>query len=80
MVIAFDLETTGLDRFADKIIEIAMIKFDEQTFKILETYSCFVNPEVKIPETISNITSIFDDDVKDAPKISEIRDEIKAFI
>ncbi|MDR2411449.1 MAG: 3'-5' exonuclease [Candidatus Peribacteria bacterium] len=64
MIVSFDLETTGLDKFNDKIIEIAMIKFDKQTFKIIETYSCFIDPEIPIPEVISNITSIFDDDVK----------------
>jgi DNA polymerase-3 subunit alpha (Gram-positive type) len=64
MIVSFDLETTGLDKFNDKIIEIAMIKFDKQTFKIIETYTCFVDPEIPIPEVISNITSIFDDDVK----------------
>jgi DNA polymerase-3 subunit alpha (Gram-positive type) len=64
MIVSFDLETTGLDKFNDKIIEIAMIKFDEQTFKIIETYTCFIDPEIPIPEVISNITSIFDDDVK----------------
>jgi DNA polymerase-3 subunit alpha (Gram-positive type) len=64
MIISFDLETTGLDKFNDKIIEIAMIKFDEKTFKVIETYTCFIDPEIPIPEVISNITSIFDDDVK----------------
>ena len=30
MIICFDLETTGLDKYNDRIIEIAMIKFDEK--------------------------------------------------
>ena len=33
MIVCFDLETTGLDRYNDKIIEIAMVKFDEKTFE-----------------------------------------------
>jgi len=80
MIICFDLETTGLDKYNDKIIEIAMIKFDEKTFEIIETYSCFVDPWVEIPEIISNITNIFDDDVAWAPKIEELREEILNFI
>jgi DNA polymerase-3 subunit alpha (Gram-positive type) len=64
MIVSFDLETTGLDKFHDKIIEIAMIKFSEETFEIIETYSCFIDPEIPIPEVISNITSIFENDVK----------------
>ncbi|MDR1988456.1 MAG: 3'-5' exonuclease [Candidatus Peribacteria bacterium] len=80
MIIAFDLETTGLSKFEDKIIEIAIIKFDEHTFEIIETYTCFINPEIPIPEIISNITNIFDDDVKKAPKIEEVKEEIKNFI
>ncbi|MDR2640920.1 MAG: 3'-5' exonuclease [Candidatus Peribacteria bacterium] len=80
MIIAFDLETTGLSKFEDKIIEIAMIKFDEKTFKIIETYTCFVNPEMPIPDMISNITNIFDSDVEDAPTIKELKEEIENFI
>ncbi|NCO31920.1 3'-5' exonuclease [bacterium] len=63
MIVCFDLETTGLDKYNDKIIEIAMIKFDEHTFKVIDTYSSFVDPEMPIPEIISNITNIFDDDL-----------------
>jgi len=63
MIVCFDLETTGLDKYNDKIIEIAMIKFDEQTFEIIDSYSSFVDPEIEIPEIISNITNIFDGDV-----------------
>jgi DNA polymerase III alpha subunit (gram-positive type) len=44
MLICFDLETTGLDKKYDQIIEVAMVKFDEKTFEILDTYSTFVNP------------------------------------
>jgi len=63
MIVCFDLETTGLDKYTDKIIEVAMIKFDELTFEIIDSYSSFVDPEREIPEIISNITNIFDTDV-----------------
>jgi DNA polymerase III alpha subunit (gram-positive type) len=63
MIICFDLETTGLDKYNDKIIEVAMVKFDEKTFEIIDTFTSLVNPEVSIPELISNITNIYDSDV-----------------
>lgn len=80
MIVCFDLETTGLDRYNDKIIEVAMIKFDEKTFKVIDKYTSFIDPEIEIPEIISNITNIFDSDVDGAPKISEVANEIKDFI
>ncbi len=80
MIVCFDLETTGLDKYNDKIIEIAMIKFDEKTFEIIDTYSCFVDPLIEIPEIISNITNIFQSNVSWAPKIEELKNEILDFI
>lgn len=80
MIICFDIETTGLDKYNDRIIEIALVKFDKKNFKVLDKYSCLINPEIDIPEVISNITGIFNDDVKEAPKIGEIKDEISNFI
>jgi DNA polymerase III alpha subunit (gram-positive type) len=80
MIIGFDLETTGLERKHDKIIEIALVRFDETTFEILDTYSTFINPEIGIPELISNITNIYDSDVENAPKLQDVKLEILEFI
>jgi len=80
MIICFDLETTGLDKKSDKIIEIALIKFDEKTFEIIDTFSTFVNPFMPIPELISNITNIFDCDVEKAPSIEDLKKELYDFI
>ena len=80
MIICFDLETTGTNPKIDKIIEISMIKFDEETFEIVDTFSSFVDPEIQIPSIISSITNIFDENVFWAPKIEELRQEITDFI
>jgi DNA polymerase III epsilon subunit-like protein len=63
MIICFDLETTGLDKYNDRIIEIAMVKFDKKTYKTIDTFHSLVNPKIPIPELISNITNIYDNDV-----------------
>ena len=80
MIIAIDLETTGLDKYKDKIIEIALVKFDEKNFKIVETFSTFINPKINIPDLISNITNIFDSDVENAPMLDELKKDILDFI
>lgn len=81
MIVALDLETTGVDTQKDTIIEIALYKFDEVTFEILESFSTLINPQISIPEVVSNITNIFDEDVKDAPIFDDVmRKKIKDFI
>ena len=81
MIVCLDLETTWLDKNTDKIIEIALLTFCEQTWEIKDTYSTLINPQINIPELISNITNIFDQDVKNAPILDDkIKKDIKDFI
>lgn len=80
MIICFDLETTWLDKYSDEIMEIAMIKFDEKNFKIIDKFSTLVNPWIEIPEIISNITNIFNSDIISAPYLNDIKKEIIDFI
>lgn len=67
MIVCLDLETTWVDSKNDSIIEYALVKFDENTFEELDRLEWLINPWFSIPEIISNITNIFDDDVKNAP-------------
>jgi len=80
MIVALDLETTGLDSNNDKIIEVALVKFDSKTFQIIESFSSLVNPGIEIPELITNITNINNEDVKDSPFWKDIMWEVEDFI
>ncbi len=80
MIVALDLETTGLDSSKDRIIEVALVRFDEKTFKIIEEYSTLINPEIEIPDLITNITNITQEDVIDMPKWDAILDSVTDFI
>ncbi len=81
MIVALDLETTWVDSKNDKILEVALVKFDENTFEIIDTFSTLINPWIPIPEVISNITNIFDQDVVNAPFFDdEQKDKIEKFI
>lgn len=73
--VVFDLETTGFSPTRNRIIEIGAVKVENG--KITERYSTFVNPGVKIPKRITELTGINDDMVKDAP---DIRDVLPQFL
>ena len=68
--VVVDLETTGLDPEKDQIIEIGAIKFVDgvETDRIDE----LIDPGIPIPEFITRLTGISDDDVAGKPPINEV--------
>jgi len=73
-----DIETTGLSFRTDKITEIAAIKI--KNGEIIEEFSCFVNPEIPIPEKIVEITNITNEMVKDAETIDKVMPKLIDFL
>ena len=69
-LIVFDLETTGLDLVNDHIIQISYIKVYPDGKE--ERENIFVNPGISIPEEVTLLTGIGNDNVKDAPTFKEI--------
>ncbi len=57
--VCFDIETTGLSPARDKIIEIGAIKVREG--KIIGYFSEFINPQMKLPANIIQLTGIKDE-------------------
>lgn len=53
-----DIETTGLDKESDEIIEIGVICTDEMT--ITERWSSVIKPKRHIPDTVTRLTGIDD--------------------
>lgn len=70
VVTVVDVETTGIDHTTEHITEIAAVKIlpDGRT----EEWSTFVNPGKPISSFISELTGIFDHDVRDAPRVEEV--------
>ena len=75
--VVFDLETTGLEATKDAIIEIGACKIVDG--KIRELFSTFVNPQRHIPKEITELTSITDEMVKDAPTINYVLPDFYKF-
>ncbi|MCL2859657.1 MAG: PolC-type DNA polymerase III [Oscillospiraceae bacterium] len=73
-----DIETTGLSYRTEKITEIAAVKIKDG--KIIDEFTCFVNPERPIPTRITEITNITDDMVKNAETIEQIIPKFLDFI
>ena len=76
--IAIDLETTGLSAKLDKIIEIGAVKFTEG--EETAVFSSYVNPGIRLPERIIELTGITDADVEDAPDMEDLLEELDAFL
>src|SRR5690606_10254955 len=69
------LETTGNSPTADdKIIDVGIVVIEDH--HITEEYSTLLNPKKPIPPFISNLTGIYDDDVKNAPTFSDKAEQI----
>lgn len=76
--VALDLETTGISPAEDRIIEIGAIKVIDG--KECDIFSTFVNPEMKIPQRITEITGIDDKMVYDAPAVRDVFPQLMKFL
>ncbi len=72
-----DIETTGGSPKNSKITEIAIYKHDGEN--IIDSYETLINPEMKIPPFIVNLTGINDSMVAHSPTFSEIAKDILDF-
>jgi len=71
-----DLETTGLSPTKNEIIEIALMRVEgERVTKV----SRLVNPGTHIPSSITGITGITDADVRDAPDVYAVLEEVAPY-
>lgn len=76
--VVFDLETTGLEKETDKIIEIGALKYRNN--KLVDEFSVLINPGIKLPPVITKITGLTDEDLKAKNTIDSVLPEFIRFI
>ncbi|HKJ42258.1 MAG TPA: exonuclease domain-containing protein [Sunxiuqinia sp.] len=77
-LVFLDLETTGINIVTDRIVEIALLKIHPDGRE--EEKELRINPEMPIPEQVSLIHGIYDDDVKDEPTFKEVAKSLAKFL
>ena len=77
-IVFFDLETTGLNIMTDRILEIAILKISTNGKEEIKSYR--INPEMPIPDDVSQIHGIYDDDVKDCPVFKQLAKQLASFM
>ncbi len=76
--VALDTETTGLSPTRDRIVEIALVKF--QNGKITATNSWLINPGMPIPAPAERVHGISDEMVADKPSCAETLPKVNKFV
>jgi DNA polymerase-3 subunit epsilon len=81
-VVFFDIEATGTDPNADRIVELSVVRINPATEAgpgaIDPPRTWRINPGVHIPSEASEIHGIYNDDLANAPTFARVADEIAA--
>lgn len=81
-VVVFDLETTGLSRTSDRIIELAAVRYhldDDLNMHEEDTLHLFINPRKTLSEEIIELTGISNEQLADMPTEEDVFEEIQDF-
>ena len=76
--IAFDVETTGLDTHAERIVELGAVLFENGV--PTAEFSTLVNPGVPMPALATSITGITNDMLHQAPDETSVYPQLMAFL
>lgn len=80
-LVVYDIESTGLDKGKDQIIQIAMIKYDWNAKKIIDNKNFYVQPvgNYSIPIAAYMVHGINCEFLKDKPHFADIAEEVYEF-
>jgi DNA polymerase-3 subunit epsilon len=70
-----DLETTGPISVENYVIEIGIVRVENG--KIVKTLDTLIRPPVPVPSSITHLTGLRDEDLKDAPSFQNVASEVE---
>ena len=82
-LVVYDLETTGVDKSKDRILQIAAIKYDWNTKKIIDAFNSYVKPVGEgwsISYAAYAVHGIGKDKIENAPTFEEIGPKFIEFV
>ncbi|WP_404297515.1 exonuclease domain-containing protein [Halomonas sp.] len=77
-LVFLDLETTGIRTTRDRITEIAALRLEQGV--VTSRWHRLINPQVRIPAPIRELTGIHDEMVQDAPAFAEIAEALREWL
>lgn len=78
-LVIIDVETTGLSRSKDRIVEISAYKY-ENNFIPTQRFTTLINPKMSIPTSATKINHITDEMVSSSPTFEQITSQFQGFI
>ncbi|MES2876509.1 MAG: exonuclease domain-containing protein [Patescibacteria group bacterium] len=73
-VVYVDIETTGGSARSSRVLEVAAIRVEPDG--TIREYATLIDPETRVPSTITRITGITNADIVDAPKFNDVADDL----
>lgn len=73
-IVFFDIEATGADPIADRIVEISAVRVSAGGVEPARTWR--IDPGVKIPSEASDIHGIYNRDLEGAPRFADVAQEL----
>ncbi|MBT3784344.1 3'-5' exonuclease, partial [bacterium] len=77
--VAFDIETTGLQPIMNRTLELSAVKFTTSG-RILGEFDELINPGIPIPEAASKVNKIYEEDIRNKSRATEILKGFSEFL
>ena len=72
LIVAFDTETTGIDKATDHVVQLASVIYPEGNSAVAATFESLANPGKPIPSDAAAVHGISDQQVADKPSSMEV--------
>lgn len=78
VLVAVDLEATGMEPGRDRIIEVGAVKFRGD--QVLDRFESLVRPDRDLSLSIRHLTGLSDADLRDAPHVRDVGKRFRSFV